>query len=103
MCRWLAKLIVAAGLAKHCEVQVSYAIGKAEPVSVEVLSDCRALTANELSRRVKDAFSFKPADIIEALGLKNPIFSATTNYGHFGKDNLPWEKPDPKKLDKLKS
>ena len=48
-------------------------------------------------------FSFKPADIIEALGLKNPIFSATTNYGHFGKDELPWEKLDPKKLDKLKS
>ena len=103
MCRWVAKHIVAAGLAKHCEVQVSYAIGKAEPVSVEVLSDCKALTANELSRRVKDAFSFKPADIIEALGLKPPIFSATTNYGHFGKDELPWEKLDPKKLDKLKS
>ncbi len=62
MCRWVAKHIVAAGLAKHCEVQVSYAIGKAEPVSVEVLSDCKALTADELSRRVKEAFSFKPAD-----------------------------------------
>ncbi len=53
MCRWVAKHIVAAGLAKHCEVQVSYAIGKAEPVSVEVLSDCKALTADELSMRVK--------------------------------------------------
>ena len=103
MCRWVAKHIVAAGLAKHCEVQVSYAIGKAEPVSVEVLSDCKALTANELSMRVKETFSFKPADIIEALGLKNPIFSATTNYGHFGKADLPWEKLDRKKLDKLKS
>ena len=82
---------------------MSYAIGKAEPVSVEVLSDCSFLTSDELARRVKEAFSFKPADIIEALGLKNPIFSATTNYGHFGKDELPWEKPDPKKLDKLKS
>ncbi len=103
MCRWVAKHIVAAGLAKHCEVQVSYAIGKAEPVSVEVLSDCKALTADELSMRVKEAFSFKPADIIEALGLKNPIFSTTTNYGHFGKADLPWEKLDQKKLDKLKS
>lgn len=103
MCRWVAKHIVAAGLAKHCEVQVSYAIGKAEPVSVEVLSDCSFLTSDELARRVKEAFSFKPADIIEALGLKNPIFSATTNYGHFGKADLPWEKLDPKKLDKLKS
>lgn len=53
MCRWVDKHIVAAGLAKHCEVQVSYAIGKAEPVSVEVLSDCKALTADELSMRVK--------------------------------------------------
>lgn len=91
MCRWVAKHIVAVGLAKHCEVQVSYAIGKAEPVSVEVLSDCSFLTSDELARRVKETFSFKPADIIEALGLKNPIFAATTNYGHFGKDNLPWE------------
>ena len=103
MCRWVAKHIVAAGLAKHCEVQVSYAIGKVEPVSVEVLSDCSFLTSDELARRVKKVFSSKPADIIEALGLKNPIFSATTNYGHFGKADLPWEKLDPKKLDKLKS
>ena len=58
---------------------------------------------HELAGRIKEAFSFKPADIIEALGLKNPIFSATTNYGHFGKADLPWEKLDPKKLDKLKS
>ena len=103
MCRWVDKHIEAAGLAKHCEVQVSYAIGKAEPVSVEVLSDCSFLTSDELARRVKEAFSFKPADIIEALGLKTPIFSATTNYGHFGKADLPWKKPDQKKLDKLKS
>jgi S-adenosylmethionine synthetase len=49
------------------------------------------------------AFSFKPADIIEAMGLKIPIFSATTNYGHIGKADLPWEKSDRKKLAKLKS
>lgn len=103
MCRWVAKHIVASGLAKHCEVQVSYAIGKAEPVSVEVLSDCSFLTREELARRVKETFSFKPADIIEALGLKNPIFSATTNYGHFGKSDLPWEKLDQKKLKRLTS
>ena len=101
MCRCVAKHIVAAGLAKHCEVQVSYAIGKAEPVSVEVLSDCKALTADELARRVKETFSFKPADIIEALGLKNPIFSATTNYGHFGKADPPWEKLDSERIDML--
>ena len=82
---------------------MSYAIGKAEPVSVEVLSDCCFLTSDELARRVKEAFSFKPADIVRELGLKNPIFSASTNYGHFGKADLPWEKLDQKKLDKLKS
>ena len=103
MCRWVAKHIVASGLAKHCEVQVSYAIGKAEPDSVEVLSDCSFLTSDELARRVKKVFSFKPADIIEALGLKPPIFSATTNYGHFGKADLPWAKLDQEKLDMLKS
>ena len=103
MCRWVAKHIVAAGLAKRCELQVSYAIGKAEPVSVEVLSDCKALTADELARRVKETFSFKPADIIRDLGLKGPVFSASTNYGHFGKSELPREKQDPKNLDKLKS
>ena len=102
MCRWVAKHIVAAGLDKHCEVQVSYAIGKAEPVSVEVQSDCNFLTSDELARRVKEAFSFKPADIIEALGLKNPIFSATTNYGHFGKANLPWEKINSECIDMLR-
>ena len=91
------------GLAKHCEVQVSYAIGKAEPVSVEVLSDCSFLTSDELARRVKETFSFKPADIIEALGLKNPISSASTNYGHFGKADQPREKSDRKKLAKLRA
>ena len=80
---------------------MSYAIGKSEPVSVEVLSDCKALTADELSRRVKETFSFKPADIVEALGLKNPIFSATTNYGHFGKADLPWEQINSERIDML--
>ena len=89
MCRWMPKYIVAAGVTKHCEVQVSYAIGKAEPVSVEVLGDCSFLTSDELARRVKKVFSFKPADIIEDQGLKKTIFSATPNYGHFGKDELP--------------
>ena len=98
MCRWVAKHIVAAGLAKKCEVQVSYAIGKAEPVALDVLCDGDRV---EIVKRVKSVFSFKPADIIEALGLKNPIFSATTNYGHFGKADLPWEKLDAEKLKRL--
>ena len=61
------------------------------------------LDEKELARRVKAAFSFKPADIVSKLGLKRPIFSASTNYGHFGKSEITWEKLDPKKLDKLKS
>ena len=55
----------------------------------------------ELARRVKKTFSFKPADIIETLGLKNPIFSATTNYGHFGKADLPWEQINSERIDML--
>ena len=61
------------------------------------------LDEKELARRVKAAFSFKPADIVSELELKRPIFSASTNYGHFGKSEITWEKLDPKKLDKLKS
>lgn len=57
----------------------------------------------ELARRVKETFSFKPADIIEALGQKKPIYSASTHYGHFGKSEQPWEKLAPKELNKLKS
>ena len=65
---------------------------------MEVLSDCSFLTADELARRVKEVFSFKPADIIEALGLKKPIFTASTNDGHFGKAALPWEQIDSKRI-----
>lgn len=57
----------------------------------------------ELAEHIKEAFSFKPVDIIEARGLKNPIFSNSMNYGNFEKSELPWEKPDEKKLDKLTS
>ncbi len=101
MCRWVAKHIVAAGLADRCELQVAYAIGKASPVSimidVETYGTARVDEA-EIVARVKKAFSFKPADMSAALGLREPIFARSTNYGHFTKTDLPWEKLDEAKL-----
>ena len=89
-CRHVARQIVTSGLAKRAEVQVAYAIGLAHPVSVKVetfgTGDARA--AEEY---VRQGFDFRPAAIIERLGLLRPIYRQTTNYGHFGKKGLPWE------------
>ena len=106
MCRWVAKHIVAAGLADRCELQVAYAIGKADPVSVMIDVDTfgsAKVSEATIIERVKRAFSFKPADMERVLGLRKPIFRQTTNYGHFSKPNLPWEKLDPEKLAILKA
>ncbi len=101
MCRWVAKHIVAAGLADRCELQVAYAIGKAAPVSimidVETYGTAKVEEA-EIIARVKKAFSFKPADMVAALGLREPIFARSTNYGHFSKADLPWERLSEEKL-----
>ena len=105
MCRWVAKHIVAAGLASRCELQVAYAIGKAAPVSIMLdvqTYGTAKLPDEEIIRRVNKAFSFKPADMISALGLKRPIFRRSTNYGHFTKADLPWETLDEQKLDILR-
>ncbi len=101
MCRWVAKHIVAAGLADQCELQVGYAIGKAKPVSIMLDVETYGtehIDKNTIIARVKENFSFKPADIVKALGLKRPIFSQSTNYGHFGRNDLPWEQLDEKLL-----
>jgi S-adenosylmethionine synthetase len=102
MCRWVAKNIVAAGLAENCELQVAYAIGYPHPTSIHV--DTFG-TGKVDSRKIEDAiqqvFSFKPADIVTQLDLLRPIYRDSTNYGHFGKDNLPWEQTN--KVDELKS
>ncbi len=101
MCRWVAKHIVAAGLADRCELQVAYAIGKAAPVSIMIdvqTYGTAKVSEEEIIERVKRAFSFKPADMVSALGLREPIFARSTNYGHFGKADLPWEKLDETKL-----
>ena len=95
MGRWVAKNVVAAGLARRCEVQFAYAIGHPQPVSVHI-DTFGTHTAEEekIERAVKNVFSFKPADIVEQLDLLRPIYSKTTNYGHFGKiddPDLTWE------------
>lgn len=92
MCRWVAKNIVAAGLATRAELQVAYAIGYPEPVSITVETFGTNTVAEEvIEQAVGSVFSFKPAAIIKALDLKRPIYRSTTNYGHFGKAELPWE------------
>jgi S-adenosylmethionine synthetase len=89
-CRFVAKQVVASGLAKRAEIQVGYAIGMAKPVSVKVdtfgTGDERAA-----AEFVMNAFDFRPRAIIERLDLLRPIYRGTTNYGHFGRPGLPWE------------
>jgi S-adenosylmethionine synthetase len=92
MCRWVAKNIVAAGLATRVELQVAYAIGHPKPVSVYVDTQGTGTVSDEkIARAVNRVFSFKPADIVSELRLLQPIYRQTTNYGHFGKAGLPWE------------
>ena len=92
MCRWVAKNIVAAGLADLAELQVAYAIGHPEPVSVYVDTMGTGRVADEkIAQAVRRVFGFKPAQIIAQLNLLRPIYRQTTNYGHFGKAGLPWE------------
>jgi len=94
MGRWIAKNVVAAGLAAKCEVQFAYAIGHPDPVSVHVETFGTGTVPDaKIIRAINRVFSFQPADIIEQLNLRRPIFSMTTNYGHFGKSEkeLTWE------------
>jgi S-adenosylmethionine synthetase len=92
MGRWVAKNIVAAGLAKQAEVQFAYAIGHPNPVSVYVNTFGTGTVSDEtITGAIQKVFSFKPADIVKQLDLLRPIYRTTTNYGHFGKADLPWE------------
>ncbi len=94
MGRWVAKNIVAAGLATHTEIQFAYAIGHPQPVSVRVETFGTAklgISDERITAAVNKVFSFKPADIVNQLDLLRPIYRQTTNYGHFGKNGLPWE------------
>ena len=88
MARYVAKNLVAAGYGQEVLVSVAYAIGMAEPLMIEAINE----KGKDLSELVKKNYDFKPLAIIERLGLRQPIFRQTATYGHFGKDNLPWEK-----------
>jgi S-adenosylmethionine synthetase len=102
MARYAAKNVVAAGLAKKCLIQVAYAIGIAEPVSIMVQTDnTHTIALSEITARVKKLFPFKPTQIIQELDLLRPIFAQTAAYGHFGRNQFPWEKTD--KIEQLKN
>jgi len=103
MCRYIAKNIVAAGLAEKCEIQVAYTIGRAEPISVVVGTYGTGIISNlELIEIVKKVFDLRPSAIIEKLDLLRPIYRKTCNYGHFGRElpEFTWEKTD--MVDELK-
>merc|ERR1711872_747506 len=92
--RWVAKSLVKAGLCRRCLVQVSYAIGLPEPLSVTVLDyGTGTKTPQELTEIVKQNFDLRPGRIVKDLKLKNPIFQQTASYGHFGRDIFTWEQP----------
>ena len=93
MLRHIAKSIVASKFAKKCELQVAYAIGMSKPLSVFVNTfGTSTIPEEEIIEKVKDKFDLTPNGIIEYLGLREPIYTKTTNYGHFGDKDLPWEK-----------
>ena len=92
MARYIAKNVVANGYAKKCEIQFSYAIGVAKPVSVYVDTFGTAtIPEEEISKKILNTFNLTPRGIVNTLGLRRPIYTQTTNYGHFGKAGLPWE------------
>ncbi len=97
--RYVCKNVVAAGLARHCQLEVSYAIGRAHPISLRVNTFGTGVVDDSvLEQVVSKVFDFRPAAIVDQLDLRRPIFGKTTNYGHFGKAGLPWENTDKVRL-----
>ncbi len=97
MARYIAKNIVASGLAKKCQIQLAYAIGVAQPVSVRIDTfSTGKISDEEISKIVNDNFDLSPSGIIKKLDLRRPIYTQTSAYGHFGRSelDLPWEKLD---------
>jgi S-adenosylmethionine synthetase len=95
--RYVAKNFVASGLAEKCEIQVSYAIGVAEPTSISINTfDTGKISDDEIAKLVSDNFELKPKQLIQMLDLKKPIYQATAAYGHFGREDekFSWEKTD---------
>ena len=102
MARYIAKNVVAAGLARRCELQLAYAIGVAEPVSVYINTFGTASVDEEtIEKCVNQLFDLRPAAIIKSLDLLRPIYAKTAAYGHFGRDGFPWERLD--MVEQLKS
>ena len=93
MLRHIAKNIVANGIARKCEIQISYGIGIEEPLSIFI--DCfgtNIIPESEIIRIIKNTFDLTPGGIINYVDLKKPIYSKTSNYGHFGREEFTWEK-----------
>ncbi|MFO7725616.1 MAG: methionine adenosyltransferase [Oceanipulchritudo sp.] len=102
MCRWVAKNVVAAGLADICELQVAYAIGYPNPTSIHIETfDTNKYADEKIIAAIREVFHFKPVEIVNHLDLLRPIYRKSTNYGHFGKAELPWEQLN--KVDDLKA
>ncbi len=96
-CRWVAKNVVAAGLADRCEVQVSYAIGMAQPLSVNVETfETGKVSDEKINKAIREVFDLRPGAIIRDLKLRRPIYRKTAAYGHFGRNDIdaPWENTD---------
>lgn len=92
MARFIAKNVVANGYAKKCEIQLSYVIGVAKPASIYVETyGTSTISEDEIVRKIEETFDLTPQGIINRLNLRTPIYTKTTNYGHFGKKDLPWE------------
>lgn len=95
MARYVAKNLVKAKICSKCEIQIAYAIGVAKPVSVRVDTfGTGKIPDDEIEKIVIESFDLRPHGIIKTLNLKTPIYARTSNYGHFGKEDLPWEKTD---------
>ena len=93
MARHIAKNIVANGYARKCEIELSYAIGVAKPISIFVETfGTNTIPENEIVKKIESKFDLTPRGIINYLKLNRPIYKKTTNYGHFGKQELEWEK-----------
>jgi len=108
--RWAAKHVVAAGLAEMCEIQLAYAIGVTEPVSIRVMtngSSAAGISEEEITRRVRNTFDFRPGSMVADLGLLQPIYSPTSAGGHFGREpvgnTFPWERLDEARLTALRN
>ncbi len=100
--RQVAKTLVASGIFREAEIQLSYAIGIAEPVSVHVVTKGKDTDEEKLVSFIRSRFALTPKEIIESLSLRTPIFSDTARYGHFGVSSFPWEKVDEEIVEEIR-